>query len=62
MRDRCVVDKCVRKVSGAKSLASFMIERTCHYAKAKECLPRKRKEPRFRNRVIQVLVRKDGKA
>ena len=35
---QCNVTSCVRKIIGAKNSSSFLIERTCRYAKSGECI------------------------
>ncbi len=36
----CMVESCVRKIQGTKTPASFLIERTCRYARSNECRSR----------------------
>ena len=55
--NECMVESCVRKMVGAKTPSSFLIERTCRYAKINECRPKyslKKRVVRFSIAKIEV--------
>jgi len=57
----CMVDTCVRKISGEKTPSSFLIERTCRYAKSGECKSRLKTKPRLVVKSVELRIEKTSK-